>query len=289
MDVVARVEQDSKRNERYPKSCNIQYVFSSGLRGDERTTRSARIPFPKAPGGQGLEQLVSKVTDALAKRGDFPIHRLGLSAIDFEVQSSGGAIDSFFTKPNSPKCKKKNSAGDCGNEVEKNLGVIESSASTSDQTSIFKVRGPEIEAASSLPNVDNTGAAASRDADLEYARHLQTTLKHEFASAPESGSFQQQQSKSSEDQDLEYARRLQASFDTEERMLSALDRSGDGSGRGIGHGRGASSGNDGGPKAKKRQKSLSFSSSRKGGGSGGASAAAASKMKIDRFFSVKKK
>ena len=167
--------------------------------------------------------------------------------------------------------------------------MIESSASTSDQTSIFKVRGPEIEAASSLPNVDNTGAAASRDADLEYARHLQTTLKHEFASAPESGSFQQQQSKSSEDQDLEYARRLQASFDTEERMLSALDRSGDGSGRGIGHGRGASSGNDGGPKAKKRQKSLSFSSSRKGGGSGGASAAAASKMKIDRFFSVKKK
>ena len=275
-DVVARVEQDSKRNERYPKSCNIQYIFSSGLGGNERSTRSARIPFPKASDrDQRLEQLVSKVTDTLAKRGDFPIHRLGLSAIDFEVQSRNGAIDAFFAKQASPKSKKIRSEG----EVDKNVALKKamtqfSTSTTNEEAPTSKIVSPKTEAVPS-----------SHDADLEYARRLQATL-NESASAPRSEDFQQSQRepKSSEDPDLEYARRLQASFDTEERMLSALDRSGCSGGGGGKSGHGSSSragsGSNGGAKGTKRQKPSSSS---------GSVAAPPSKMKIDNFFFVKKK
>lgn len=275
-DVVARVEQDSKRNERYPKSCNIQYIFSSGLGGNERTTRSARIPFPKASDrDQRLEQLVSKVTDTLAKRGDFPIHRLGLSAIDFEVQSRNGAIDAFFAKQASPKSKKIRSEG----EVDKNVALKKamtqfSTSTTNEEAPTSKIVSPKTEAVPS-----------SHDADLEYARRLQATL-NESTSAPRSEDFQQSQRepKSSEDPDLEYARRLQASFDTEERMLSALDRSGCSGGGGGKSGHGSSSragsGSNGGAKGTKRQKPSSSS---------GSVAAPPSKMKIDNFFFVKKK
>lgn len=280
-DVVARVEQDSKRNERYPKSCNIQYIFSSG---NERTTRNARIPFPKASDReQRLEQLVSKVTDTLAKRDDFPIHRLGLSAIDFEVQSCNGAIDAFFAKQASPKSKKSRGDGDGEDEVGKNTtlkkAVAQSFTNTNEEAPTSKIASPNTEAVSS-----------SHDADLEYARRLQATL-NESASAPRSEDFQQPQRepKSSDDPDLEYARRLQASFDTEERMLSALDRSGGGgskSGRGSSR---AGSGCNGGAKGTKRQKPSTSSGLRKNGNGGGSLAAPSSKMKIKNFFSVKKK
>ena len=270
-DVVARVEQDSKRNQRYPKSCNIQYTFSSGLGGNERTTRSARIPFPKASETeQRLEQLISKVTDALAKRDDFPIHRLGLSAIDFEAQSRNGAIDAFFAKQASPKSKKRRSEDAQADKITAVKKVsTQSSTSINEEAPTTEVASPKSEAVS-----------FSYDADLEYARRLQATLKEPASIAPRSEDSQQPQreSKSSEDPDLEYARRLQASFDTEERMLSALDRSGNGSG------------GNGGAKGTKRQKPSSFSGLRKNGNGGDSVVAApSSKMKIDNFFSVKKK
>ena len=270
-DVVARVEQDSKRNERYPKSCNIQYVFSSGLGGNHggRTTRSARIPFPKGSNRQQrLEKLISKVTDTLAKRDDFPIHRLGLSAIDFELQSRNGAIDTFFAKQVSPQSQKK-SDEDEKSEIQKQQKEQKTDLETA-----------ATDEPSSLTSIDEA-SESSCDADLAYARKLQATL-NETSSASASTSFvgvqqQQQQQQQAEDPDLEYARRLQASFDTEERMLSALDTR-----------RSSSTTSSNGTEAKKRQKLLSSSGFRKGG-SGGGGGAATSKTKIDNFFSVKKK
>ena len=270
-DVVARVEQDSKRNERYPKSCNIQYVFSSGLGGNHggRTTRSARIPFPKGSNRQQrLEKLISKVTDTLAKRDDFPIHRLGLSAIDFELQSRNGAIDTFFAKQVSPQSQKK-SDEDEKSEIQKQQKEQKTDLETA-----------ATDEPSSLTSIDEA-SESSCDADLAYARKLQATL-NETSSASASTSFvgvqqQQQQQQQAEDPDLEYARRLQASFDTEERMLSALDTR-----------RSSSTTSGNGTEAKKRQKLLSSSGFRKGG-SGGGGGAATSKTKIDNFFSVKKK
>ena len=267
-DVVARVEQDSKRNERYPKSCNIQYVFSSGFGGNNggRTTRSARIPFPKGSNRQQrLEQLISKVTDTLAKRDDFPIHRLGLSAIDFDMQSRSGAIDAFFAKQVSPQSQKKSNGDEKSDLQNQQKTVLETAAS---------------DEPSSFTSIDDA-SESSCDADLAYARKLQATL-NETSSASASTSFvgvqqqQQQQQQQAEDPDLEYARRLQASFDTEERMLSALDTR-----------RSSSTTSSNGTEAKKRQKLLSSSGFRKGGSGGGA--AATTKTKIDNFFSAKKK
>jgi len=286
-DVVARVEQDSKRNERYPKSCNIQYIFSSGLGGSGgRTTRSARISFPKGSDRQQrLEQLVSKVTDTLAKRDDFPIHRLGLSAIDFELQSRNGAIDVFFAKQVSPQSQKESAGGEkreLKKEQKTDLKIASEQATNNSKAG----SSSEIETAPS-PSI-NDAAEFSCDADLAYARKLQATLNESSSTSTSFVAVQQQQQAQAEDPDLKYARRLQASFDTEERMLSALDRSGGGRGNGYGSGtvprRSSTASN--GSEAKKRQKSWSSSGFRKGGSGGGA---ATSKTKIDSFFSVKKK
>jgi hypothetical protein len=290
-DVVARVEQDSKRNERYPKSCNIQYVFSSGFGGNNggRTTRSARIPFPKGSNRQQrLEQLISKVTDTLAKRDDFPIHRLGLSAIDFEMQSRSGAIDAFFAKQVSPQSQKKSNGdekSDLQNQQKEQKTVLETAAtdeSSSELATNDSKAGSSSEMVTAPSSFTGTGDASksSCDANLVYARKLQATL-NESSSASASASFvgvqqQQQQQQQAEDPDLEYARRLQASFDTEERMLSALDTR-----------RSSSTTSSNGTEAKKRQKLLSSSGFRKGGSGGGA--AATTKTKIDNFFSAKKK
>ena len=280
-DVVARVEQDSKRNERYPKSCTIQYVFSSGLGGSHggRTTRSARIPFPKGSNRQQrLEQLISKVTDTLAKRDDFPIHRLGLSAIDFELQSRNGAIDAFFAKQVSPQSQ-KTSGGDERSELQKQQREQKADLETAaiDESSEQATNDSKAGSCSKMDSIDDA-SKSSWDADLAYARNLQATL-NESASA--SASFvgvqqqqQQQQQQQAEDPDLEYAQRLQASFDTEERMLSALDTR-----------RSSSTTSSNGTEAKKRQKLLSSSGFRKGGSGGGGGAATS----IDNFFSVKKK
>ena len=279
-DVVARVEQDSKRNERHPKSCNIQYIFSSGLGGSHggRTTRSARIPFPKGSNRQQrLEQLISKVTDTLAKRDDFPIHRLGLSAIDFELQSRNGAIDAFFAKQVSPQSQ-KTSGGDEKSELQKQQKEQKTDLEKAaiDESSEQATNDSKAGSCSKMDSIDDA-SKSSCNADLAYARNLQATL-NESASA--SASFvgvqqQQQQQQQAEDPDLEYAQRLQASFDTEERMLSALDTR-----------RSSSTISSHDTEAKKRQKLLSSSGFRNGGSGGGG---AATSTKIDNFFSVKKK
>jgi len=98
-DIVARVELDTKRNERYPKNCNIQYVYLSEC--DDRITRSIRVPFPPrvTPKSSFLsetkQKLVNRVRVALESKAHFPIHRLGLSAVDFEARPKC-SIDSFF-------------------------------------------------------------------------------------------------------------------------------------------------------------------------------------------------
>ena len=127
-DVVHRVEVDTKRNNRKPKNCNIQYTSSkSGVVGfspkSERMTRSVRIPFPTQTkmkitdkairnttdtpslmivGVEIIDTLVENVKNVLQSKNQFPLHRLGLSATDFiDIgQKNGSTIETFFSRNN---------------------------------------------------------------------------------------------------------------------------------------------------------------------------------------------
>ena len=125
-DVVHRVEVDTKRNNRKPKNCNIQYTSSKSGVGftpkSERTTRSVRILFPtqnkmtmidKASGSSSnstdisssmigiIDTLVENVKNALQTKNHFPLHRLGLSATDFiDIGQNGSTIETFFSRNN---------------------------------------------------------------------------------------------------------------------------------------------------------------------------------------------
>lgn len=187
-DVVARVELDTRRNERRPKTCNIQYCYVSG--GGQRITRSARVHFPRGDDRhQRVDRLVSSVTDTLTKHGNFPIQRLGLAAIDFEAQRNrGGAIDSFFckTSPSSLKAVERLETG----AKDSNCSVLDGGGG-------------------GVPD-----PLSAREVDLPHQ-----IVATEYAATRE------QNRSTGLDRDLEYARTLQASFDREETLLVTLDRS----------------------------------------------------------------
>mmetsp|Transcript_34540 Transcript_34540/g.74903 ORF Transcript_34540/g.74903 Transcript_34540/m.74903 type:complete len:692 (-) Transcript_34540:51-2126(-) len=190
-DIVARVELDSKRNGRHPRSCNIQYTYSDGGGGgggrSDRISRSARIAFPKASDRrQRLEQLIAKVKETLAKKDTFPVYRLGLSAIDFEAQSSTGAIDAFFSKQVASPNTGRQQEAQVNDEKDSSTAPVSPPAATA------------ATASHSLTSSSSVQDMANNDHDVP----------------------------SCYDPDLEYARKLQASYDKEEAMLSTLlDRS----------------------------------------------------------------
>lgn len=103
-DVISRVEQDSTRNNRFPKTLSIQYICSRPGH-EERITRSVRVAFPRknAPDDEQKLNLVERVRGAIqGKEGSVTMHRVGLCATDFEVRLREGGISSFFPKSVSP-------------------------------------------------------------------------------------------------------------------------------------------------------------------------------------------
>ena len=98
-DVVSRVHLDATRNNRYPKSCTIQYTCSKETLTENtgRATRSVRIAFPRV--GDVKAKLVQRVKDAIyGKEGKVFLYRIGLCAADFQTKMVNGGISSFFSK-----------------------------------------------------------------------------------------------------------------------------------------------------------------------------------------------
>jgi len=101
-DVVSRVQLDATRNNRYPKSCTIQYTCSKEtlLENTGRVTRSVRIPFPRD--GNVKAKLVQRAQEAVyTKEGQVSLYRFGLCAVDFQTKMANGGISSFFLKDSS--------------------------------------------------------------------------------------------------------------------------------------------------------------------------------------------
>jgi DNA polymerase eta len=177
-EVVARVERDAARNERYPRTCNIQYG-SSSLQANRN--KSVRIPFPtsRLSAEQKVAHLVDGVAQAIRSKemptkiaAPFRLHRVGICAVDFESTSSGTshAIDSYF-KVASPK-----GSSTVPNSQKKPAASLHAPVCS-------PVAEPEAKSIQSTPNRQNVTHAArvDVDSDLDLAKRLQATYDRENA------------------------------------------------------------------------------------------------------------
>jgi nucleotidyltransferase/DNA polymerase involved in DNA repair len=98
-ELVSRVEKDSIRHKRYPRTCNVQYAsISMG-----RRNKSVRMHFPPQQllsCDCKIEVLTERVPKLIhTKEGnDFKLSRIGLCAVDFVAQvTTANAIASYFS------------------------------------------------------------------------------------------------------------------------------------------------------------------------------------------------
>jgi DNA polymerase eta len=173
-EVAGRVQLDASRNNRYPKSCTIQYSFSKeSLTG--RTTRSLRIPFPRD--GDVKAKLVQRAKAAVfAKEGQVYIYRFGLCAMDFQTKMITGGISSFFCK-------------DDGNSVEveaDQVDTVHSAGRRSQDEELARKLQAQYQANLTSVETLNDQMEASpvahkveADKDLELARKLQASYDRE--------------------------------------------------------------------------------------------------------------
>jgi DNA polymerase eta len=172
-EVVTRVEQDTVRHGRYPRTCTIQYALAvHGGGAGSRNNTSIRTHFPaqRLSVSQRIADLVGRIPALIqTKEGGgggsssdnkavptATLHRVGLCAIDFVVRQSNNAIDNYFTSASSASPLAAKGEG----------GVVASPAS----------ERKRVKAALSTAA---TEVAPAVDPDLELARKLQASYDRE--------------------------------------------------------------------------------------------------------------
>lgn len=175
-EVVCRVERDASRNDRYPRTCNIQYAAAQS-QPNYTNNKSIRIPFPasRLAAAQKVAQLVSAVPKAIRSKEDevkktkvlFRMHRIGLCATDFESRAacSNNAIDSYF-------------ASTAGATETSTLAQNERAESTMSQLLENNTASTEA-AATRYNNGKLVATEVVVDADWELAKKLQSTYDRE--------------------------------------------------------------------------------------------------------------
>jgi hypothetical protein len=153
-EILQRVQHDSQRNERYPKSCTVHYATERST----RQSKSIRVAFPREQEADKMQLLVTRATQAIqSKEGTSAVlHRVGLCAMEFESRVSKGGIASFFDKSNNDK-----SSTDTGNDNRIDVNTQSRSG---------------LAIVTEAPTIIDT-----KDADLEMARKLQATYDREDA------------------------------------------------------------------------------------------------------------
>ncbi len=182
-DVVSRVQLDSTRNNRYPKSCTVQYTCSKEQQSG-RSTRSVRIPFPED--GDVKTKLVQSARDAVyAKEGKVFLYRIGLCAVDFQVKMADGGISSFFSKAKSPIAAKPISQESAVKSTAVNT-MVDSEAQYQHDEELARKLQSQYEANLKTGNTQkiqdessDTVAPSSSSADEEIARKLQSQFDRE--------------------------------------------------------------------------------------------------------------
>jgi DNA polymerase eta len=199
LDIVSRVETDSCRNLRAPKSCTVHYNFSKGA--NPRISRSLRIAFPKdIDADHRREALVQRAKEAIiSKEGDsIGLYCVGLCAMDFEERPTSGGISAFFKS--FPSSEEK--------EV---------------QQSSMKPRSEAIQFVNSPKAAGSWNAVVKEDEEL--ARNIQWQYdQQQLPLVSKSMSSSCPPHIEPIDKDLKLAQKLQLQYDRENRVLEVLDR-----------------------------------------------------------------
>ncbi|GKY91267.1 hypothetical protein MPSEU_000099300 [Mayamaea pseudoterrestris] len=183
-EVVKRVEQDSERNSRYPRSLNIHYAAQAW--GHQKTI-STRIDFPpeRLTTDEKIKLLSENVPRLIANKAgkDFLFHRIGLCAENFmSRERAGKAITSYFAIK----------------------------ADTSASGTKMLVNEPHAAATSSVLKPGSTSPLNGEDLSL--------------ASAVPEDNIKQKKQQEAPNRDLDVAKALQMEYDREQRMLETLER-----------------------------------------------------------------
>mmetsp|Transcript_48730 Transcript_48730/g.54526 ORF Transcript_48730/g.54526 Transcript_48730/m.54526 type:complete len:736 (+) Transcript_48730:144-2351(+) len=229
-EIIERVARDTARNNRYPKTCTLNYTYyttSSGHRPlvavgastrSQRQNRSLRLKnFPSE-----RETITEKSTYLVAEAKsilihilkDHPLRGIGLSVSNFESKrdESMPSIQSFFSTitPSS------------------SISQVDSSTCNSSQE-IIAAKPCCVESCGKKSNQENAEILEILQTEIDTSTRLLTSKRRSSAmhfSSPVDTKLPQTQHHSQsvigtlEDEDLNYAKQLQATFDRENYVLS---------------------------------------------------------------------
>jgi len=218
-DIMGRVEADTARHSRIPKSITVGYTMQPG---GSWIAKTVRLPFPKEKDfDTRVQRLVDGTRKVLTERGQQSFIRIGFSAIDFVPRPRVG-IDSFFTqgKDKGKGTSSRSTTRLVSDRLKKSHGIecfFNKSPTLPEQRK--KALPPETnitrDQCDSNPVVNeiekiNEKFANSRSADEEIAKQLQESLDRKCAAAG--------------DRDEALALELQSRYDREHEVLSQVER-----------------------------------------------------------------
>ncbi len=220
---MKRVEVDSARNSRLPKSVSVGYTM---VPGGAWIGRTFRLPFPTDKDlNSRVQKLVDGTRKALSEKGHSGVIRIGFSAIDFVLRPKIG-IDSFFGK-GAPATKR---LGD-GNSAEskKSGGKVRGKefffSARKHQSASPETKCATVPSLNSLENTEMCGESTSPNKEQNIIGPAAASLREMNGSADFSGSLHDNMTSPSIDihssghennmADEEIARRLQDSLDEE--------------------------------------------------------------------------
>lgn len=197
-EIIERVEIDTARNKRYPKSCTLNYTYyttpsgtrpPSGSRStrNHRQSRSIRLTFPSER-NLTVEKSASLLAIAKSKLipilKDHPLRGIGLSVSNFETKGdeTTRSIQSFFSST-SPSCI---STGSSTQGIIASKVCGDDSCPANSQISINKRRSlamtsltPSSSTTTALPRIRNHSISTLEDNDLDIAKKLQASFDRE--------------------------------------------------------------------------------------------------------------
>jgi nucleotidyltransferase/DNA polymerase involved in DNA repair len=220
-EIIGRVAQDTARNNRYPKSCTLNYTYFTR---SQRQSRSIRLTFPSEREviTQKSAYLVAQAKPKLISiLKDHPLRGIGLSVSNFESKrdESMPSIQSFFSAmtPSSLVPLVASTASSSGSN--KNKGIAENAhggencgKSSNGENATENREKPQAVTATTQLSINKRGSSA-----MILSSSAETGLP---SNVLVNTAYQQTQNRSSlavgtlpvEDEDLNLAKKLQASF-----------------------------------------------------------------------------
>jgi len=112
-DIMKRVERDSKRNNRFPKICNIHYSYFDNTKS--RKSKTTRTSFPSFLSKLKLKSLMDNIRDILALLpGSVLFNHLCINATSFQPQIQQCDIATFLRKESCTSVPKSPDYKNCG-------------------------------------------------------------------------------------------------------------------------------------------------------------------------------